>query len=155
MKKTISIATRSAVLCAVLLGAVSIARTEEPLPAAYRAAKAALESGDAAKTVAILEPRLPEAKGEQRGAVLFTLGVALLKLDRPADAEQRLTEAKALFENQPKLAEIWALLGDARAAQSKPIDAAKAYDEAVRAGGATPDASAVRYASARGAELAA
>ncbi|MEQ1853628.1 MAG: tetratricopeptide repeat protein, partial [Chthoniobacteraceae bacterium] len=38
---------------------------------------------------------------------------------------------------------------------SKPIEAAKAYDEAVRAGGATPDASAVRYASARGAELAA
>jgi tetratricopeptide (TPR) repeat protein len=156
LNKTISIAARSAVLGAVLLGAaVSIACTEEPLPGAYRTAKAALESGDAAKTVAILEPRLPEAQGEQRGAVLFTLGVALLKLDRPADAEQRLTEAKALFENQPKLAELWALLGDARAAQSKPREAAQAYDESVRAGAATPDGSIVRYASARGAELAA
>lgn len=156
LKKTTSIAARSAVLGAVLLGAaVSIAWAEEPLPAAYRTAKAALESGDAAKAVAILEPRLPEAQGEQRGAVLFTLGVALLKLDRPADAEQRLTEAKALFENHPKLAELWALLGDARAAQSKPREAAQAYDESVRAGAAMPDASVVRYASARGAELAA
>lgn len=127
---------------------------EMPLPEAYRAAKTALEAGDAAKAAGILEPRLSEAKGEQRGAMLFTLGVALLKLDRPADAERDLTEARSYFENSPKLAETWALLGDARAAQSKTDDAAQAYAEAVRAGG-TPDAPIARYAAARTGELAA
>lgn len=127
----------------------------EPLPDAYRSAKAALDSGDAAKAAAILEDRLPEAQGDQRGVMLFTLGVALLKLDRPADAERNITEAQGFLTNTARLPEAWALIGDARAAQAKTAEAAMAYAEAERAGAATPGRAIVRYASARGLELAA
>lgn len=155
--KTITpIPSRTAILAAGLIGVwIACLHSAEPLPDAYRSAKSALDSGDAAKAAAILESRIAEAQGEQRGVMLFTLGVALMKVDRPADAERRLTEAKVFFENSPRLSEAWTLIGDARAAQSKPADAAQAYAEAGRAGVATPDNPVVRYASARGAELAA
>lgn len=140
----------------MLIGAwISGVRAEEALPDAYRSAKSALDSGDAAKAAGILESRLAEAQGPQRGVMLFTLGVVLLKLDRPADAETRLTEAKGFFADTPRVAEAWALIGDARVAQAKTVEAARAYSEAERAGAATPDDPIVRYASARGAELAA
>lgn len=140
----------------MLIGAwILCAPAAESLPDAYRSAKLALDSGDAAKAVAIIEGRLAEAQGEQRGVMLFTLGVAQMKVDRAADAERTLTEAKGFFENSPKIIETWALIGDARAAQSKPAEAAQAYAEAERAGAATPDEPIVRYAKARSAELAA
>ncbi len=129
--------------------------TAEPLPDAYRAAKAALESGDAAKCAALLEPRVAEARGDQRGALLFTLGVALLKTERPADAERLLLESKEFFGGTPKLAETWALVGDARAAQAKPAEAAQAYAEVTAASTSSPDSPAARYAAARIAEIAA
>ncbi len=127
---------------------------EIPLPEAYRSAKAALEAGDAAKAAGILELRLSAAKGEERGAMLFALGVALLKLDRPADAERHLVEARSYFENTSKLAETWALLGDARAAQSKSAEATQAYSESVRTS-EKPNASIAQYSAARSGELAA
>jgi len=127
----------------------------EPLTETYRAARTALEAGDAAKCVALLEPRLPEASGEQRGPLLFTLGVAFLKCDRPADAERTLVEARAFFEGQPKSAETWALIGDSRDAQSRPGDAAQAYAEVTRLSASNPDSLIARYATARSAELAA
>lgn len=156
LKTILSIQSRTAILAAGLIGAcISCMPAAEPLPDAYRSAKSALDSGDAAKAAAILESRLAEAQGEQRGVMLFTLGVALLKLDRPADAERSLAEAKGFFEGSPRLAETWALIGDARAAQSKTAEASQAYAEAERAGAAMPENPIVRYASARGAELAA
>ena len=145
----------TAPVVALLLGLNSMTTAAEPLPETYRAAKAALESGDAAKCVTLLEPRIPEAQGEQRGPLLFTLGAALIKAGRPADAERILTEARAFFEGQPKLAEVWALIGDARAAQSKPAEAAKAYAEATQASASADDSPIARYAAARSAELAA
>ena len=152
----ISIASRTTGCAAALLILwISVASAAEPLPETYRAAKAALESGDAAKCVALLDPRRAEAQGEQRGALLFTLGVALMKIDRPADAEQVLDEARTFFEGQPKLAELWAVIGDARAAQSKPAEAAQAYAEVARVSASTPENPIARYAAARTAELAA
>ncbi|MEO6787204.1 MAG: tetratricopeptide repeat protein, partial [Chthoniobacteraceae bacterium] len=152
LKKITLIAMRAALIIALAGAGASPLAAEEALPEAYRSAKSALESGDAAKAVAILESRLPEAKGGQRSVMLFTLGVALLKLNRPADAERSLAEAKGFFANDPKLAETWALLGDARAAQSKSADAAQAYVEAVRSS-AKPDEPIARYAAARKEEL--
>lgn len=133
----------------------AVTKAAEPLPDAYRAARAALESGDAARCVALLEPRVAEAQGGQRGALLFTLGVALMKIDRPADAERFLLESKSFFEGTPKLAETWALVGDARAAQAKPAEAAQAYAEVAAATTSSPDSPMSRYAAARSAELAA
>lgn len=145
-----------AILAAVLMAAwISSMPAAESLPDAYRSAKAALDSGDAAKAAGILESRLLDAQGEQRGVMLFTLGVALMKLDRPADSERILTEAKGFFESSARFPELWALIGDARAAQSKTIEASQAYAEAVRAGEAAPENPIVGYASARGAELSA
>jgi tetratricopeptide (TPR) repeat protein len=126
----------------------------ETLLDAYASAKSALESGDATKAAAILEPRLGEAQGEQRGVILFTLGVAVLKLERPADAERNFAEARAFFSDSPKLPEILALLGDARAAQSKSAEASQAYGEAVRTSSAA-ESPIARYAAARSEELAA
>ena len=154
MKKITFIATRVPIIIALACACSSRMSAEEPLPDAYRSAKSALEAGDAAKAVNILEPWLPEARGEQRGVMLFTLGVALMKLDRPAEAERSLTEATSLFANDPKLAETWVLLGDTRAAQSKSDGAAQAYGEAVRVS-AKADEPIVRYAAARIEELAA
>ncbi len=143
-------------LAAVLSAAwISSMPAAEPLTDAYRSAKSALDSGDAAKAAAILESRLADAQGEQRGVMLFTLGIALMKLDRPADAERSLTEAKGFFESSPRFPELWALIGDTRAAQSKTIEASQAYAEAARAGAAAPENPIVRYASARVAEIAA
>jgi tetratricopeptide (TPR) repeat protein len=154
LKTIASIASRTAVLALGVISAwISCVGAAEPLPEAYRSAKSALESGDAGKAVAILESRLSEAQGEQRGVMLFTLGVAQMKLERAADAERALTEAKELLKLSPKLAETWALLGDARAAQAKSGEAAQAYGEAVRESGATADTPIARYASARSAEL--
>ena len=152
----IPIASRLAACAAALLGVwISMAPAAESLPEIYRTAKAALESGDAAKCVALLEPRRAEAQGEQRGALLFTLGVALMKIDRPADAEPVLVEARTFFGGQPKLAEVWAVIGDARAAQTKTAEAAQAYAEVARASAGTPETPIARYAAARSAELAA
>lgn len=153
MKKLPFIPSRTALIAASLLGAwIPLRAADEPLPDAYRSAKAALESGDIAKAAAILEARLAEAQGEQRGVMLFTLGVAQMKLERHADAERTLAEAKGYFEKSPKLAETWALLGDARAAQAKSAEAAEAFAGAVRASDA-PESAMARYASARLAEL--
>ena len=154
LKKITPIASHMALIIVLAGACVSPLAAEDALPDAYRSAKSALEAGDAAKAAAILMLRLPDAKGEQRGVMLFTLGVALLKLDRPADAERHLAEARSHFENSAKLAETWALLGDARAAQSKSAEAAQAYGESVRTSG-TPDAPIARYAAARSGELAA
>jgi tetratricopeptide (TPR) repeat protein len=141
----------AAAILGLLAGVVDAA---EPLADAYRTAKAALQSGDAAKCVAILELRATEARGGQRGALLFTLGVALLKIDRSADAERTLLDATAFFDGTPKLAETWALVGDARAAQAKPSEAAQAFAEAIAASASSPDAPIARYAAARTAEIA-
>ena len=147
-------AIRATLIVAVASACMSMLGAGEPLTDAYRSAKSALEAGDAKKAEGILEPRLPEARGEQRGAMLFTLGVALLKLDHPADAERRLAEAKSFFADNPMLVETWVLLGDARAAQSNPDGAAQAYGEAVRMS-AKAEEPVVRYARARIEELAA
>lgn len=139
---------------AVSLALASIAiGAPAPLPETYRAALAALESGDAERCVGVLEPHRNSAPAEQRGPVLFTLGVALLKLGRHADAERALTDAASLSAMQPKLAEILALVGDARSAQADSAGARKAYAEAGKIGADSPDAPAVRHSAARIAEL--
>jgi tetratricopeptide (TPR) repeat protein len=156
MKMTAFIASRLALLATVLALADQFSlHAAEPLPETYRTAKAALEAGDPAKAVALLEPRRNEAQGEQRGPLLFTLGVALLKVDRPAEAERCLDEARAFATDTARLIETWALLGDARAAQSKNADATAAYLEAARAGAGAPANPLVGYASARASEIAA
>ncbi len=138
----------------LLCGGIRLQAWGVPLPEAYRAAKAALESGDAGKAAGILEPRLAEAQGGQRGAFLFTLGVAQMKLGRNAEAERSLAEAKTLMAGSPKLAEAWALLADAQAAQAKSSEAAQSYGEAAKAS-ADPGSALAKYAAARIAELAA
>ena len=139
----------------LLTSALTAVSAAESLVESYRTATAALESGEAAKCVALLEPRIAEAQGEQRASLLFTLGVALLKVDRPADAEKVLGDARPFFEGQPRLAEVWAFIGDARSAQSKSTEAEQAYAEAENASATTPKSPIAQYASARRAELAA
>ena len=144
--------TLFAPLLAALMAASGL-RAAEPLAEVYRTAKEALEAGDAKKCAALLEARAADAQGDQRGALLFTLGVALLKLERPADAEARLVEAARLFAGTPQHAAAWALVGDARAAQDRPGDASAAYAEATKAAASEPDSSIARYSAARIAEL--
>ena len=159
LRRTVLYAThmpRAFTLFAPLLAALMAAsglRAAEPLAEVYRTAKEALEAGDAKKCAALLEARAADAQGDQRGALLFTLGVALLKLERPADAEARLVEAARLFAGTPQHAAAWALVGDARAAQDRPGDASAAYAEATKAAASEPDSSIARYSAARIAEL--
>lgn len=122
----------------------------DSLPDVYREAKAALEAGDAAKTVALLEPALRDAKGGDLAPAQLALGIAYLRLGKAESAVPLLEKVSALFAGTPQAANVLAPLGDALRATGETESARRAYNEAAEG---APDTANVKYARARIAEL--
>ncbi len=122
----------------------------DSLPGIYREAKSALEAGDAAKAVELLEPALRDAKGGELAPAQLALGVAYLRIGKAEAAVPFLEKASAAFSGTPQAAGVLASLGDALRATADAESARRAYIEATEA---APDSVNAKYALARIAEL--
>lgn len=122
------------------------------LPETYREAKAALEAGDPAKAVALLEPALAAKEGEesQRTLAGLALGLGYLRTGKAESAIPLFEKAAALWTGKAEAAEALAPLGDALRATGKTAEARAAYAKAAAAAPATPLG---KYAQARTIEL--
>ena len=122
-------------------------RGADALPDVYREAKGALEAGDAARAVALLEPVLRDGKGGEFAAAQLALGVAYLRVGKPELAVPFLEKASAVFAGTGQAANVFASLGDALRASGEVESARRAYNEAAS------DTVNAKYAVARIAEL--
>lgn len=140
--------TRASILAFALFSFAAFAA--DSLPEIYRDAKAALEAGDAAKTVALLEPALRDAKGGELAPAQLALGVAYLRVGRAGDAVPFLEKASVAFAGTSQAAGVLASLGDALRATGEAETARRVYKEATEA---APDSANVKYVLARIAEM--
>jgi tetratricopeptide (TPR) repeat protein len=103
-----------------------------PLPEVYREAKAALETGDAAKAVSLLEPALasPEGDESQRALAGLALGLAYLRTEKAAAAIPHFEKAAARWAGTPDAANALAPLGDALRKANRNDEAQRAYSQA-------------------------
>lgn len=120
------------------------------LPDIYREARAALEAGDAAKAVALLEPALRDAKGGDLAPARLALGIAYLRVGKAGEAVPFLEKAVKSFAGTPEAANVLAPLGDALRATGETEAARRAYTEAAEA---AADSANGKYARARIAEM--
>jgi tetratricopeptide (TPR) repeat protein len=136
-----------AILCALVVGSHAA-----PLPEVYREAKAALEAGDPAKAVSLLEPALasPEGDETQRALASLALGLAYLRTDKAAAAIPALEKAAARWAGTPDAANALAPLADALRKADRADDARRAYAQAAELAATSPLG---RYAKARLDEL--
>ncbi len=125
------------------LGAFAFAA---PLVDVYREAKSALEGGDAAKAVALLEPVMEDGGA----AVQLALGVAYLRTERAGEALPLLEKAAAAFADTPQAANALAPLGDALRLAGRSAEARAAFAQAAKI---APELVNGRYSAARLLEL--
>ena len=116
----------------------------------YGEAKDALEAGDAAKAVALLEPALADATEGNLGPAQLALGLAYLRIGKPEPAVTILEKAAKSFAGEPQEADASALLGDATRRIGKVDEAKKSYQRAKEVDGESVNG---RYAAARLSEL--
>lgn len=128
----------------------STAFCADSLPEIYREAKGALEAGDAAKAVALLEPALREAKGGDLAPAQLALGIAYLRVGKAEAAVPFLEKASVAFAGTPQAASVLASLGDALRETGEAEPARRVYKEATEA---APDSVNAKYVLARIAEM--
>jgi|GEM_PF-5482545 len=122
------------------------------LPETYRDAKAALEAGDPAKAVTLLEPALAAKGGDesQRTLAGLALGLGYLRTGKAEAAIPLFEKAAASWTGKAESAEPLAPLGDALRATGKTAEARTAYAKATAA---APGNALGKYAQARTLEL--
>ena len=130
----------------LVLAALSAFAFAAPLADVYREAKTALEGGDAAKAVALLEPVI----GEGGAAVQLALGVAYLRTGRAGEALPLLEKAVVAFADTPQAGNALAPLGDALRLTGRASEARAAYAQAAKIAPALVNG---RYSVARLLEL--
>ncbi len=131
---------------------LAMAAQAAPIEDAYRAAKAAIESGDAARAVELLAPfdRAADADAAQLAVARIALGRAYLRLGKAIEARDALARIGPLPDESPHVVAVSALLGDAHRLLGASEDAGRAYALVAKLAG---NAVLGRYAAARVSEL--
>jgi tetratricopeptide (TPR) repeat protein len=139
---------RPLVIAGALL--ISIAQAaDRPLPEIYNEARAALEAGNAARCVELLQPVVKPDAGPEAAPAQLALGAALVRLGKAADAVPYLTQAAASLGSSPELVNALAPLGDALRLADRRKDAREVFERAAKTG----ETLNARYAAARAQEL--
>ncbi len=121
-----------------------------PLAETYHEAKTALEAGDAARAVVLLEPALRDAQGAAAAPAQLALGLAYLRTGRAEAAVPLLEKAAAIFNDTPQACDALAPLGDALRLAGRADEARAAYTQASTV---APTRVNARYSAARLLEL--